>query len=240
MTKPRLLDAFCCEGGSTAGYQRAGFHVTGIDLKAQPRYCGDAFIQGDALEYLAEHAREYDAVHASPPCQGYSIMRNLPWLRDKDYPLLIAPVLEILEASGTFYIVENVDGAKRELQAGWLCGGMFGLPFYRHRRFATNWPWMAPGHPTHRASVQSAEVLLAMNRRRGGDSYKTVGHASLADWQRGNGAQKRGVGVGHAAGWRLAAEAMGIDWMDRDGLSQAIPPVFTEYLGRALIERINR
>ena len=173
MNRPRLLDLFCGAGGAARGYMDAGFHVTGVDIKSQPRYIGDAFHQADALEFLAEHGREFDAIHASPPCQGYSIMNNLPWLRNRDYPFLILPTIELLEASGKPYVLENVMGARHGakglakrgleahgLKAGWLCGAMFGLPFYRHRLFASNVFWLAPGHPKHGAG------LVKPNRRK--------------------------------------------------------------------------
>ena len=292
------------------GYSRAGFdEVVGVDTEPQPRYPFE-FVQADALEYLAEHGHDYDAIHASPPCQGYSIMHNLPWLRGRDYPLLILPTIEMLEALGKPYVVENVMGARHGsktlqkrgleahgLKAGWLCGAMFGLPFYRHRLFATNWLWLAPGHPKHRPSggldeyrhrhsvkgmpmgmpvIQSREVSEqvvtnpvnsewrryhdgALTIRPGYEkvpfSYPTIvgerlrahgrpkdskiglsngmHETQLANWQ--NGAQGNGVGIGHAKGWRLAAEAMGIDWMKREELTQAIPPAFTEFIGRQLL-----
>ena len=144
------------------GYHRAGFdEIVGVDIAPQPRYPFE-FVQADALEFLADHGHEFDAIHASPPCQGYSIMHNLPWLRGRDYPLLMLPTIEMLEGLGKPYVVENVMGARHGsktlkkrgleahgLKAGWLCGTMFGLPFYRHRLFATNWLWLAPGHPKH-------------------------------------------------------------------------------------------
>ncbi len=106
----RLLDLFCGAGGAAVGYHNAGFdEIIGVDIKPQPRYPFE-FVQADALEYLAEHGREFDAIHASPPCQGYSIMHNLPWLRGRDYPLLILPTIEMLEALGKPYVVENVMG----------------------------------------------------------------------------------------------------------------------------------
>ena len=117
------------------GYHRAGFdEIVGVDIKPMPRY-PFTFIQADALEYVAAHGHEFDAIHASPPCQGYSIMRNLPWLRHKEYPLLIQPTADALNATGRAWVIENVMGAK--LASGWLCGTMFGLPFFRHRFFWT-------------------------------------------------------------------------------------------------------
>ena len=233
----KLLDLFCGGGGAASGYHRAGFdEVVGVDIAPQPRYPFQ-FVQADALEYLAEDGHAFDAIHASPPCQGYSIMHNLPWLRGREYPLLLLPTLEMLEGLGKPYVVENVMGARygskilkkrgleaHGLKAGWLCGAMFGLPFYRHRLFATNWFWLAPGHPKHKAVIQSGRMLKdRANQVAYGEEWPgrrdtanritiVKDNHSLAQWQ-GNGAQANGVGIGHAKGWRLAAEAMGIDWM---------------------------
>ena len=256
----RILDLFCGAGGAALGYHRAGFdEIVGVDVKPQPRYPFE-FVQADALEYLAEHGHDYDAIHASPPCQGYSIMHNLPWLRGRDYPLLILPTIEMLEALGKPYVVENVMGARHGsrtlqkrgleshgLKAGWLCGAMFGLPFCRHRLFATNWFWLAPGHPRHKS--QRPRGITSDSRGRGitGERLRANGRpkdskiglsngmpeTQLANWQ--NGAKGNGVGIGHAKGWRLAAEAMGIDWMKRDELTQAIPPAYTEFIGRQML-----
>ena len=251
----RLLDLYCGAGGAAMGYHRAGFdEIVGVDNVHQPRYPFE-FVQADALEYVAEHGHEFDAIHASPPCQGYSIMHNLPWLRGREYPLLLLPTIEMLEGLGKPYVVENVMGARHGakglkkrgleahgLKAGWLCGAMFGKPFYRHRLFATNWMWLALGHPKHDAVIQPGRMLKDRARqvayresagRDGGGLSQP--RRSLAHWQ-GNGAPANGVGIGHAKGWRLAAEAMGIDWMKRDELTQAIPPAYSEFIGTQLLE----
>ena len=280
----RFLDLFCGTGGAAMGYSRAGFdEIVGVDIAPMPRYPFE-FVQADALEYLAEHGGEFNAIHASPPCQGYSIMHNLPWLRGREYPLLILPTIEMLESLGKPYVVENVMGARHGsktlkkrgleshgLKAGWLCGGMFGLPFYRHRLFATNWMWLAPGHPKHtRILHPRSERWVYGGKVRGlpggaagldvkpriehpnpvntswrkhhdgglklreGYEHVEFSMPTLANWQ--NGAD--GVGIGHAIGWRLAAEAMGIDWMKRDELTQAIPPAYTEYIGKGLLKEL--
>ena len=233
------------------GYHRAGFgDIVGVDIEPQPRYPFQ-FVQADALEYLAEHGQGFDAIHASPPCQGYSIMHNLPWLRGREYPLLIRPTLELLESLGKPYVVENVMGARygakglkkrgleaHGLKAGWLCGAMFRIPFYRHRLFATNWMWLAPGHPRHTLPPRLGNLaernpgMGSGGQGKSADWYSQNG--SLARWQ-GNGAQGNGVGIGHAKGWELAAKAMGIDWMQRDELTQAIPPAYTEFIGQSLL-----
>ena len=266
----RLLDLFCGAGGAAMGYSRAGFEVVGVDLAPQPRYPFE-FHQADALEYLAAHGHEFDAVHASPPCQGYSIMHNLPWLKGHEYPLLILPVRKMLEALGKPYVIENVMGARHGakgltkrgleahgLQAGWLCGTMFGLPFYRHRLFATNFLWLAPGHPKHMnrrrpgASLagRAREIVFsATEDSRGLESWPgrrgEAGHGLTVVKRQGNGGnpfrrEDGGLNIGHAVGWRLAAEAMGIDWMNRAELTQAIPPCYTEYVGAAFLARCQR
>ncbi len=201
----RLLDLYCGAGGAAMGYHRAGFdEIVGVDIAPQPGY-PFRFIQADALEYVAEHGHEFDAIHASPPCQAYSIMRNLPWLRGREYPLLLLPTIEMLEALGKPYIVENVMGAQHGsktlrkrgleahgLKAGWLCGTMFGLPFYRHRLFATNWLWLAPGHPKHEsrrpAGVEddargrgvSEQIVVIPTKSGNFDPYWREGHAQGA------------------------------------------------------------
>tara|TARA_R100000963_G_C4604943_1_gene77344 strand:- start:39 stop:761 length:723 start_codon:yes stop_codon:yes gene_type:complete len=235
----RLLDLFCGAGGAGMGYHRAGFgEIVGVDLNPQPRYPFE-FVQADALEYVLEHGHEFDAIHASPPCQGYSIMRNLPWLKDREYPMLIDPVRELLDGVGKPWVIENVMGA--HLPAGWLCGTMFGMPFYRHRAFESNWFWMQPGHPKHRVVIGSESV----GRPRRGETFIFSGNPVNTSWcqyhdgVKGNGAQKSGVGVGHVKGWKIAAEAMSIDWMKREELTQAIPPAYTEYIGNALIKQIG-
>jgi len=129
--KPRALDLFCCAGGATKGLQRAGFHVTGVDIKPQPRYCGDEFHQADALTFPLDG---YDFIWASPPCQAYSDMKQMP--NAVEHPELIEPVRERLNASGKPWVIENVEGAPLSVHAPMLftnisgivlCGTMFGL-----------------------------------------------------------------------------------------------------------------
>ena len=221
-TKLRLLDLFCGAGGAAMGYYRVGFEVVGVDIKPQPHYPFE-FHEADALTYPLEG---FDAYHASPPCQAYSIMRNLPWLRHKEYPRLINPVREKLAMTGKPYIIENVMGA--HLAAGWLCGAMFGLPFYRHRAFETSFFWLQPGHQKHRTPIQ-------VGRNFGDRGHRSIGVQGCL----GNGAQRLGANIGHCAGAALARNIMGIDWMTRDELTQAIPPIYTEYIGRYLKQVIE-
>ncbi len=235
MSKPRLLDLFCGAGGAAVGYSRAGFEVVGVDIAPQKNY-PFAFIQADAMTFPLEG---YDAIHASPPCQGYSIMRNLPWLRDREYPLLIEPTRERLIASGLPWVIENVMGAQRKAQmhAGWLCGQMFGIPVLRHRLFQTSFYWLQPAHMPHWGTVRNGRTLGSRAR----DIVTVDGLERNMRGKRtlGNGAQAPAANVGHAAGFELAKLAMGIDWMKREELTQAIPPVMTEYIGRALMAALE-
>jgi hypothetical protein len=144
MTPPRLLDLFCGAGGATKGYQRAGFVVTGIDIRPQPNYCGDEFIPYDAVEWLrlreavGSTAAHFDAIHASPPCQHYA--RVTRWRGTSDgHPDLVPLVRTLLQQTGLPYVMENVYEAPLNASL-MLCGSQFGLKVRRHRYFET--PWM--------------------------------------------------------------------------------------------------
>ena len=105
--KVRGLDLFCGAGGATRGYQMAGFEMTGVDIKPQPRYAGERFFQADALEFVAEHGRNYDFIHASPPCQHYA---NVTAWRGsaEDHPDLVSATRDALQATGRPWVMENV------------------------------------------------------------------------------------------------------------------------------------
>ncbi len=213
MTRPRLLDLFCCEGGAGMGYHLAGFDVVGVDIVAQPRY-PFAFVQADALEYVAAHGHEFDAIHASPPCQGYSVTKSI---HGKNYPLLVDAVRDALEATGKPYVIENVPGAPLP-NAIELCGVMFGLKVYRHRLFETKPFILAPVHMPHPP---------------GATTNSAGAYSSFA-----NGATHISV-AGHNFCRRDAEQAMEIDWMTKYGLAQAIPPAYTEYIGGYLLSAVR-
>ncbi len=124
------------------GYHLAGFDVVGIDISPQPRY-PFSFCQGDALEYLREHGKEFDAIHASPPCQAYSNLT--PDTHKANHEKLIPALRDELKRCGKPYIIENVAGARRELASPvMLCGSMFGLRTQRHRFFETSFAVLPP------------------------------------------------------------------------------------------------
>lgn len=128
--RPRLLDLFCCAGGAGMGYYEAGFDVHGVDIHPQPNY-PFSFSQADALEYLAEHGHEFDAIHASPPCQRF--VQTGMYDRSK-HPDLLTPLRPLLAQAGQPWVIENVPGAPMRVDV-MLCGSMFGMPIRRHRWF---------------------------------------------------------------------------------------------------------
>jgi DNA (cytosine-5)-methyltransferase 1 len=223
--RPRLLDLFCGAGGAAMGYHRAGFDVVGVDLSPQPHYPFE-FIRADALEALrlVTAARgNFDAIHASPPCQRYSVANNIHQ-RD-DHPDLVGPVREALKAAGRPWVIENVPGAPL-LNPVTLCGLTFGLNVKRHRLFEYSgfWLWAPdpcpPGHP--------GDWLLVF-----GHTVLTRGH--VTGRAKGGGPTIRREHVGAERG----RQAMGIDWMNRDELSESIPPAYTEFIGRQLLAAIE-
>lgn len=211
----RLLDLFCGAGGSAVGYNRAGFdEIVGVDLVKQPRY-PFTFIQADAMTFPLDG---FDAIHASPPCQAYSPLGKFH--KEREYPDLIADVRDRLARSSVPYVIENVPGAPL-LSPVMLCGSSFGLDVRRHRLFETNAVLLRPPC-VH--SWQKPRFSNTGTRRRAILS-SVVGV----------------YGGAHFKGDNLAYRqaAMGIDWMQMDELSQAVPPCFTEFIGRALIEAIR-
>lgn len=149
--KPRLLDLYCGAGGSAMGWHRAGFDVTGVDIAPQPDYPFE-FHQGDALDFLAEHGHEFDARHASPPCQA-SCALTKGTNKGRTYLNLIPATREALATFDGPSVIENVQGAdiRRDLT---LCGEMFGLGVIRHRYFElSGFTAAQPKHRKHRGRV---------------------------------------------------------------------------------------
>lgn len=208
------------------GYHRAGFEVVGVDKDAQPHY-PFKFIQADAIEYLLEHGHEYDIRHASPPCQHASITANA---HSVEYPDLLAPTRAALIEVGGPYIIENVVGAAL-LDPIMLCGTMFGLrapdvdgvqlQLLRHRLFETSFPvGLAPAPCAHDGSPV-------------GGSYKGSRHEKP---EHRDNPERRG---GYTPALPVRAALLGIEWMNEHELAQAIPPVYTEWLGQLAFAEIT-
>lgn len=219
--RPRVLDLFCGGGGAGMGYHRAGCDVVGVDINPQPRYPFE-FVLADALHVLGQNGwvgtlidEDFDAIHASPPCQAFTSLRTLH--PDRDYPELIAPTRKLLEAVGLPYVIENVPGAALRKPVV-LCGSMFGLgtsdrQLRRHRLFECSFPVSQPSCAHH------GGVVGVYGNGGGGEHWDERGHS-------------KGY-KGTASEYR---EAMGIDWMGSNReIAQAVPPAYTEHVGGHLL-----
>lgn len=217
--KPRLLDLFCCEGGAATGYAAAGFEVVGIDLDPQPRYPFQ-FIQGDALVAFEMPAwiDTFDVIHASPPCQGYSTITP----DQSRHERLIPVVRDLLRKTGLPYVIENVEGARLELDHPIkLCGSAFGLAVRRHRYFESNVALL--GAPC--SHVQQGRPIGVYGDHPQDD----------IDYRRPDGTRRgqKALTLEHAR------EAMGMPWASWRGCAEAVPPAFTEYIGAQLLAHVS-
>ena len=207
--KPILIDGCCGAGGLTRGYQNAGFYVIGVDIEPMPNYVGDEFYQDDALDFIDKNWRDADGVHISPPCQLYSKTHRI---NKQQAPDLIAPARELLQTMTVPWVIENVPDSPL-IDPVELCGAMFGLFTYRHRLFESSFDLEAPVHPEHR--WRNAK----MGRMPKPGEFMHV--------------------VGHYSGAKQARVAMGIDWMTREELAEAVPPAYSEYVGIQLLNVLN-
>ncbi|WP_198357989.1 DNA cytosine methyltransferase [Streptomyces fildesensis] len=206
--RPRLLDAFCCQGGAGTGYDLAGFNVTGVDKDAQPRY-PLTFHQGDAIAFIRQFGADFDFIHASPPCQHDTDCQRI---QGRDHPDLIAPTRAALQATGRPWVIENVRGAAAKLRDPvMLCGAMFGLETYRHRFFETGggFTLTPPLHAAHTAPQAK------------------MGRPVPEGWY--------GQFVGNFSGVDRARRVMGVPWMNRDGIRECIPPAYTHHIARQFL-----
>ena len=201
------------------GYYRAGFDVVGVDIDPQPNY-PFPFTQTDALSLDRKFLSTFDAIHASPPCQAYSDLAARNGNGD-DWPKLIEPVREMLIDSGLPYIIENVEGAPLRNYIV-LCGTMFpGLRVLRHRLFETNFPVLVPPHGKH-------PKVHTLDKRKNH-------YGKTDEWK--DFVQVTGGGNCSVA---AARDAMGIDWMTKREINEAIPPAYTEYIGEWVLRYLAR
>ena len=223
MSKPLLLDLFCGAGGCSVGYHRAGFDVIGCDIAPSKRYpftcwSDDAMVVLDRLSCGKTHRgfkqRDFAAIHASPPCQMFSTATFCrPGIKHQD---LLRPTLAALQQFDCPWVVENVEFSPTG-PAIVLCGLMFGLKVFRHRRFASNVFLWSPEHRSHRGHRIGVNGMVCI-----------AGHGSASSEIR----KRTPADHRDKAAWQRAS---GIDWMTRDELSQALPPAYTEFLGRQLL-----
>ena len=191
------------------GYAKAGYEVVGMDIKHGKRYPFE-YIRRDVMTLRPEDLEGFDLIHASPPCQTYSVTKHLRVAQGKSTSKqdLLAQVRSLLVVSEIPYVIENVKGAPL-IDPVQLCGSAFGLKVRRHRLFES-----------------SMEL-------RGTDCHhkeqgKPVGiYGSMRDEIPGGGHTAKTMHEAH--------EAMGIDWMIWGELVEAIPPAYTHYIGQQIL-----
>jgi len=218
MTRPRLLDLFCGAGGAAMGYHRAGFKVVGVDINPQPRFPFE-FHQADAMTYPLEG---YDVIHASPPCQRYCSIGKMyrSKMPKRERVDLIAPIRQRLIKSGLPYVIENVQGAPL-LNPRRVCGSYFGLGVRRHRFFETNISGLLGTECRHRSQTDLIAVYGDHPER---CRVRTDG---------------KGGKINRAPTLEAGQGAMGIDWMVWKELTQAIPPAYTEWIGKQIMRKLE-
>jgi DNA (cytosine-5)-methyltransferase 1 len=236
--KPKALDLFCGAGGASMGLHRAGFDVTGVDIKPQPRY-PFAFIQADAMECPLDG---FDFIWASPPCQGYTLMQHMGKRAGEAAPKLIEPIRKRLMASGSEWVIENVVGAPLQ-RCIVLCGSMFGLGVRRHRLFEASvlllqptcqhepnkWPvavW-GDGRPSRQEARREHRGPIAVY---GDHPEDSAIHRAANNYP---GLTRR------AATLEVGRRAMDIDWMDWNELTESIPPAYSEFIGKQAMQFIE-
>jgi len=216
----KLLDLFCGAGGCSCGYFRAGFtDILGVDINRQPRYPFN-FIKADALKLLEAfiitgRINDFDLIHASPPCQAYSVTKSLT---TKKHPDLVGKTRELLKRSEKPYVIENVPGSPL-INPLMLCGTMFAeLRVIRHRLFECN-PiiWFPPAHCAHVGRASGAKTRGVRKDLKNFDYITVAGHDFIV---------------------KDGQEAMDLRYMRQKGLSQAIPPQYTEYIGKKIATMI--
>jgi len=235
--KPWVLDICCCAGGAAKGYQRAGFEVLGVDIVSRPNYCGDHFVEANGLAVLADLAHDWHStigaprfrwprpalIHMSWPCQAASTLttgtnKSKGWGRE--HVQLVPEGRRLAEATGIPFVIEQPAGhgglIRRDLT---LCMDMFPIEpprVFRHRDFEiSGFAVMQPGHVKHSGRVRGLRHGV---------------------WYQGDYVAAYGNGGGKATVPEMQ-HALGIDWTDvREELTEAIPPAYTEYIGRAFLE----
>jgi DNA (cytosine-5)-methyltransferase 1 len=242
--RPVLVDLCCGAGGASEGYRRAGWFVVGVDLKPQRHYpfpfaqmdalkalsillarAPIRFLDPDSGEWIWLDLSQIDAFHASFPCQAYSVTAKS---HGNEHPRLIEPGRPLLEATGKLYVMENVVGApflpERTII---LCGSEFGLTardddgtYLELRR--------------HRLFESSTSLIRNTGCRH--DPAAIVGGVYGNGPSRRTDPENRAKRGGYTPPAHIRRALMGIDWMNRNELSESIPPAYTEFVGKQLLE----
>lgn len=226
----KILDLYCGAGLAAIGYKLAGFWLHGVDIETKSTYAGHTFQECNALTVLdnLKFCRQFDAIHASPPCQAYSASTGLQRSRGGEYPDLVGITREKLERVGVPYVIENVSNAPIRPDIS-LYGWMFDLHVMRKRNFELGgWFMMQPGIKKRKGTVL------------GGDFISCFGNGGYV------------TGSNFPKGWRPKFDkgnsldtwhfAMGIPEEYRfkfTEIAEGIPPAYTQYIGTYLLEYLN-
>ena len=222
----KMIDLYCCAGGAAMGYHQAGFdEIIGVDIVDRPNYPFE-FVKMDALEFLrTADLSDVSFIHASPPCQCYSKLKHLSGNVEKweeTHVDLVAPTREALIKTGKPFVIENVEGSPL-INPIKLYGSQFpNLYTQRPRLFESNISLKEPVNP----KVKHKTGKLGYGPAE--DGFITV--AGIRP-QRGMNEVQTKLYYGFALG--------GIDWMSLEELTQAIPPAYTEFIGKQIIEYLN-
>jgi DNA (cytosine-5)-methyltransferase 1 len=133
-----------------------------------------------------------------------------------EVPELIAPTREALMVADKPWVIENVVGAPLRNPIK-LCGLMFGLRVFRHRLFESNISLVQPPHPSHNGHrIGVGGFCCVCGHGDAGRGKIDKVHRRLATWQL----------------------AMGIDWMQKNEIVEAIPPAYLHYIGTQMMRRM--
>jgi DNA (cytosine-5)-methyltransferase 1 len=212
--KWRVLDLFCCAGGAAMGLHRAwpDAEITGVDIAPQKNY-PFTFIQANALELNQDWISEFDFLWASPVCKGYSALSNYGTNRRRTWPDQIPAIRMFFTATGKPFVIENVERSPLETDM-FLCGQMFGLPLIRHRLFETNFTWLRPPHTCAKRGSTLRKETFCITGHGGGPNCSSASNRRM-HWYKHDGVR-----------------ALGIDWMTRKEMAEAIPPAYSEFIAR--------
>jgi len=207
----RMLDLFCGEGLAAWGYWRSGSfsEIDGVDTddKVRTRYSFN-FENRDAMTMTYEDFAGYSFIHASPPCQAYS--KITPEKYRHNHVRLIAATHHMCVASGLPYVIENVEGAGKELKPNLVMdGSYFGLPSVRRRYFYVS-------------TLKTPIRLLGKKRSQSSPQGDSLNKSELI----------AAMGLSMVSEKRLPS-------LTKHGIEQGIPPIFTFTIARMMFDELR-
>jgi DNA (cytosine-5)-methyltransferase 1 len=227
MKEIRLLDLCCKAGGCSVGYKQAAeelglkIKIVGVDIDPQPNYPFE-FVKADASDFFMQEWQQFTHYHASPPCQEYTTSTVEFRLKGKKYKDNLTDIQLLFNASGMPSVIENVMPAP-------ICGDvilrgdMFKLGVLRKRKFElVNWFMLNPVMPHKIGTVKAGDYAQVLGKGQlqvtGGAKFKIPGQNVTEVW----------------------SNAMGIDWMTKEEMAEAIPPAYTRFIGQYFFQHFHK